>query len=78
MRKATLARFEIYAGIAALLAVFAFAGYGLIAAFSDRLDPKVRTCIDRTLDDAAKAGAPVSRDYAAALCKHLQAIGALR
>ncbi|MBS0472215.1 MAG: hypothetical protein JSR60_14170 [Proteobacteria bacterium] len=78
MRRTTLARFEIYAGIAVLLAAFGLAGYGLIAAFSDRLDPKVRACIDRTLDDATRAGAPVSRDYAAALCKHLQAIGALR
>jgi hypothetical protein len=78
MRKGTLARFEIYAGIAILLAAFGLAGYGLVSALADRLDPKVRDCIEHTLRDAEKAGAPVARDYAAGLCKHLREIGVLK
>lgn len=74
MRKGTLARFEIYLGIGVFALVIALAGYGLVSALADRLDPKVRECVDRSQQTAGK---PVTRDYAVALCKHLEAIGAL-
>ncbi|HEX4301276.1 MAG TPA: hypothetical protein VHZ78_00680 [Rhizomicrobium sp.] len=74
MRKGTLARFELYLGAAIFVAVLALAGYGLVAALADRLDPKVRDCVERT---QRSAGKPVTRDYAVALCKRLEAVGAL-
>lgn len=77
MRKGTLARFEIYLGAAIILAAIALAGYGLVSALADRLDPKVRDCVSRSLKEAAGAGKPVSRDYAVTLCKRLEAVGAL-
>ena len=77
MRKGTLARFEIYLGAALFLAVLALAGYGLVSALSDRLDPKVRACVERSQQSAANAGKAVSRDYAVTLCKRLQGIGAI-
>jgi hypothetical protein len=33
---------EIYAGLVAIAAVIALAGYGLVSALADRLDPKLR------------------------------------
>ncbi len=77
MRKGTLARFEIYLGAAIFVAVIAVAGFGLVSALADRLDPKVRDCVERTQQTAANAGKPVTRDYAVALCKRLEAVGAL-
>ena len=74
MRKGTLARFEIYVGVAVVLAMFALAGYGLVSALADRLDPKVRDCIERNL---RAGGPPMTRDNAAALCKRLEAMGGL-
>jgi hypothetical protein len=77
MTKSTLARFEIYLGAAIFVAVLALAGYGLVSALADRLDPKVRDCVERTQQTAANAGKVATRDYAVALCKRLEAVGAL-
>jgi hypothetical protein len=77
MAKGTLARFEIYLGAAIFVATLALAGYGLVSALADRLDPKVRDCVERTQQTAANASKPVSRAYAVALCKRLEAVGAL-
>jgi len=77
MRKGTLARVEINLGIGIFAIVIALAGYGLVSALADRLDPKVRACVERSQQNAANSGKPVPRDYAVALCKHLEAIGAL-
>jgi hypothetical protein len=49
----------------------------VVSALSDRLDPKVRTCVARSQQAAADAGRPQTRDTAVKLCKHLQEIGAL-
>ena len=49
MRKGTLARVEIYAGLAAVAVMIALAGYSLVSALSERLDPKVRACIEHKL-----------------------------
>ncbi|HXC55147.1 MAG TPA: hypothetical protein VNU97_07630 [Rhizomicrobium sp.] len=75
MRQGTLARFEIYLGIAAFAAVIALAGYGLVSTLADRLDPKVRACVARSQQSAAAK--PATHDDAVALCKHLEEIGAL-
>jgi hypothetical protein len=77
MRKGTLARFEIYLGLALFAVVIALAGYGLVSALADKIDPRVRTCIARSQQSAVLAGKPMTRDYAAALCKRLEAVGAL-
>ena len=77
MRKGTLARFEIYLGIVLFAAMLVLAGYGLVSALADRLDPKVRDCVVRSQQEAASSGKPMARDYAAKLCKHLEEIGAL-
>lgn len=74
MRKGTLARFEIYVGGAIVLAMVALAGYGLVSSMADRLDPKVRDCIERNL---RAPGPPMTRDNAVALCKRLEAMGGL-
>jgi len=76
MRKGTLARVEIYVGLAAIAAVFILAGYGLVSAFSDRLDPKVRDCIQRNMHGTFDSK-PMTKDVATALCKRLRAEGAL-
>jgi hypothetical protein len=76
MRKGTLARVEIYVGLAATAAMFVLAGYGLVSAFSDRLDPKVRDCIARNMHGTFDEK-PMTRDVAKALCKRLEAEGAL-
>ena len=77
MRKGTLARFELYLGAAIFVAVLGLAGYGLVAALADRVDPKVRDCVEHTQQSAAAAGKPVTHDYAVALCKQLESVGAL-
>ncbi len=46
----------------------------LVSAFADRLDPKVRDCIARSMQ---AAGPPVTHDYAVAMCKRLEAMGGL-
>ena len=74
MRKGTLARFEIYLGGAIVLGVVALAGYGVVSGMADRLDPKVRDCIEHNLH---APGPPMTRDNAAALCKRLEAMGGL-
>ena len=74
MRKGTLARFEIYLGAAIVLAMVALAGYGLVSGLADRLDPKVRDCIERNL---RVPGPPMTRDNAVTLCKRLEAMGGL-
>ncbi len=77
MRKGTLARLEIYLGLAVLAGIIVLAGYGLVSALADRLDPNVRACVERIQAKAAESGRPVTRDYAVQWCKHAQAIGAL-
>ena len=70
MKKGTLARIEIDVTIIAVAVVLALAGWALVAALSDRVDPKVRDCVAR--EDAAMAHADAVK-----LCKHLEEIGAL-
>jgi hypothetical protein len=77
MRKGTLARLEIYVSLAVVALLLAMAGYGLVSALADRLDPKVRACVERSMQSAVNTGRPADRDYAVKLCKHLQEIGAL-
>jgi hypothetical protein len=77
MRKGTLARLEINASLVLVALLLAVVGYGVVSALSDRLDPKVRTCVARSQQAAADAGRPQTRDTAVKLCKHLQEIGAL-
>ena len=77
MRQSTLARLEIYAGLAAIAAMFALAGYGLVSTLADRLDPKIRACVDRNMHGGFDNGRPMTRDVAVALCKRLEADGAL-
>ena len=77
MKKGTLARLEIYASLAVVALLLAMAGYGLVSAFSDRLDPAVRACIDHATRNAAASGRPMSRRDAVALCKHLDSLGTL-
>ncbi len=77
MRKGTLARLEIFLSLAVVALLLAMAGYGLVSALADRLDPKVRACVERSLQNAANSGKPADRGYAVQLCKHLEEIGAL-
>ncbi|HUO89241.1 MAG TPA: hypothetical protein VMU08_08700 [Rhizomicrobium sp.] len=77
MRKGTLARIEIDVGMALVAAILVLAGYGLISALADRLDPKVRACVERTERLAVRNGKPMSRSDMIKFCKHLEAIGAL-
>ena len=74
MRKGTLARFEIYLGAAIVLVMVALAGYGLVSALADRLDPKVRDCIERNMQ---APGPAMTHETAVALCKRLEAMGGL-
>lgn len=76
MGKGTLARVEIYVGLVAIAAMFVLAGYGLVSAFADRLDPKVRACIERNMHGTFDEK-PMTKDVAKALCKRLRAEGAL-
>ena len=54
MRKGTLARLEIYQGIALFAAMLVLAGYGLVSALADRLDPKVRDCVARSQQEVVR------------------------
>ena len=76
MRKGTLARVEIYAGLAAVAVMIALAGYSLVSALSERLDPKVRACIEHNMH-ASFDEKPMTKNVAIALCKRLQIEGAL-
>jgi hypothetical protein len=77
MRKGTLARTEIYLGLLIFAAVIAVAGYALVATFAERIDPKVRDCVARNLRADQDGAKPMSKDVAVALCKRLEADGAL-
>jgi len=77
MRKGTLARLEIFASLAVVALALAMAGYGLVSALADRLDPKVRACVERSLQTGANIAMPPDRTDAVRLCKHLEEIGAL-
>ena len=77
MPKGTLARVEIYVGLAAIAAMIALAGFGLVSTFAERLDPKVRACIEHNGRASFVDGKPMTHDVAVALCKRLQADGAL-
>ena len=76
MRKGTLAKVEIYVGLAAIATMIALAGFGLVSTFAERLDPKVRACVEHNSRVYAD-GKPMTHDVAVALCKRLQADGAL-
>lgn len=76
MGRGTLARLEIYAGLIAIAAMFLLAGYGLVSAFAVRLDPKVRSCVEHTMRGDIK-GKPTTKEFAEALCRRLEAEGAL-
>jgi len=75
MRRGTLAKTEIYLGLLLFAVVIGLAGYGLVSTFADRLDPKVRDCIARNVKP--RDGEAMSRKEATALCKRLEADGAL-
>ena len=77
MGSGTLARLEIYAGLAAIAAMFALAGYGLVSTLAERIDPKMRACIERNVHGSMYEGQPMTKDIAVALCKRLEADGAL-
>jgi hypothetical protein len=77
MRKGTLARVEIFAGIAAIAVMFALAGYGLVSTLAERIDPKLRACVERNMQGRVYDGQPMTKDVAVALCKRLEADGAL-
>ncbi|HVE03112.1 MAG TPA: hypothetical protein VNB30_03540 [Rhizomicrobium sp.] len=76
MGKGTLARLEIYAGLVAIAAMIALAGYGLVSAFADRLDPKLRACVERNMEGGFNEK-PMTKELALALCRRLEADGAL-
>ena len=76
MGRGTLARLEIYGALAALAMIFALAGYGLVATLADRLDPKLRACIERNMRGGVDERA-MTREFAEALCRRLEANGAL-
>jgi hypothetical protein len=76
MGRGTLARLEIYAGLVAIAAVIALAGYGLVSALADRLDPKLRACIERNMQGGVDEK-PMTKEFAKALCRRLEADGAL-
>ncbi len=42
MKKGTLARIEIYASLLVVAILLTLAGYDMVSALSDRLDPQVR------------------------------------
>jgi len=77
MGPGTLARVEFYAGLLAVAAMFALAGYGLVSALAERLDPKLRACVERNMQGSLYDGQPMTKDVAIALCKRLEADGAL-
>jgi len=71
MKKGTLARIEIDLTVAAVAVLLVLAGWALVSALSDRVDPKVRDCVDREEKLLPHADA-------VKLCRHLQEIGALK
>ena len=76
MGKGTLARLEVYVGLVAIAAMFVLAGYGLVSAFADRLDPKLKACVERNMEGGFNEK-PMTKELAEALCKRLEADGAL-
>ena len=76
MGKGTLARLEVYVGLVAIAAMFVLAGYGLVSAFADRLDPKLKACVERNMEGGFNEK-PMTKELADALCKRLEADGAL-
>jgi len=71
MKKGTLARIEINLTVAAVAVVLVLAGWALVSALSDRVDPRVRQCVEREQQLLTRADA-------VKLCKHLEEIGALK
>ena len=76
MGKGTLARLEVYVGLVAIAAMFVLAGYGLVSAFADRLDPKLKACVERNMEGSFNEK-PMTKELALALCRRLEADGAL-
>ena len=76
MGKGTLARVEIYLGLVAIAEIFVLAGYGLVSALADRLDPKLRACVERNVQGSFNEK-PMTKEIAVALCRRLEAEGAL-
>jgi hypothetical protein len=70
MKKGTLARIEVNLTVAAVSVLLVLAGWALVSALADRVDPKVRDCVMR--EDTLMA-----HKDAVKLCKHLEEIGAL-
>jgi hypothetical protein len=70
MKKGTLARIEIDTTIVVAIVLLVLAGWALVSALSDRVDPKVRDCVAR--EDMVMA-----HKDAVKLCLHLEEIGAL-
>ena len=66
MGRGTLARLEIYIGLFAIAGIFVLAGYGLVSALADRLDPKVRACVERDMKGGVD-GKPYQEGEAPAL-----------
>ena len=52
------------------------ASYGLVSAFADRLDPKLRACVERNMEGGFNEK-PMTKELALALCRRLEADGAL-
>jgi hypothetical protein len=71
MKKGMLARIEIDVTIVAAIVLLVLAGWALVSALSDRVDPKVRDCVAREEKLIAHADA-------VKFCKHLEEIGALQ
>jgi hypothetical protein len=67
---------EIYLGLIAIAAIFVLAGYGLVSALAERLDPKLRTCVERNMQGGFNEK-PMTKEFAEALCQRLGADGAL-
>ena len=76
MGRGTLARLEIYVGLIAIAAIFVLAGYGLVSALADRLDPKIKACVEHNTQGGV-GQKPMSKEFAQALCRRLEAEGAL-
>ncbi|MEJ1968748.1 MAG: hypothetical protein WDN03_09000 [Rhizomicrobium sp.] len=73
MKKGTLARVEINLSVAVVAVLLVLAGYDLVSALADRLDPKVRACVERSRRETPA----IAPGDTVKLCKHLEAIGAL-
>ena len=70
MKKGTLARIEIDATIVVAIVLLVLAGWGLVSAVLDRVDPRMRDCIERE-EKLLPHGDAVK------FCKHLEQVGAL-